>query len=520
MAIQNNVKNINSQCQVIIFPWEVDVISDDFTEAQLQSTTEPIDLSKYIREVSFSKNLSEPAGTFQIVLPNDRDWKQVIKKGTWGLIYMSQDGDLAIPKRGESVSLQRLKAQKKKLRGIIYIERVSARGTVGSELGEFDVEYAVTGRDFGVVYSETEIWHNLLEFERNLVDAATTQLNSASIKTVDKLVDVVHRLFYSPSDFLKVDKKSKSLTKVSLQWLLPSALLTSLDVSTGNRPSFFGNIQGLLKFTPSKASYPVENPLSLVTGNAWQKLKSLSIEQFHELFAEVDDDGHPRLIFRPIPWVLDSKNKKLGKLLTPDLLFKNLPRVEISSVDILDFDLGEDSHNRYNLFFTTVKTSLYSVQDSIASITDKDPRTGFPRIQQNSIKRHGLRMMYNEVNSLIQFGQEKVEESLLQAFNNLMVEYWNNAVFMESGTIELIGNNEIKLGKVIHIEKEAPYNSNKLFYVEGYEDHFITTEEGAGLWTQSVIVTRGIEENDLRNSGSVSRRDEAYSNSGEFTEDN
>ena len=275
-----------------------------------------------------------------------------------------------------------------------------------------------------------------------------------------------------------------------------------------------------MRFIPTKANYPVENPLSQLTGNAWQKLKSLSIEPFHELFPETDEDGHPRLTFRPIPWVLNPFNTSIGQLLSKDILFGNLPRVEIPAIDIIDFDLGEDNHNRYNLFLTVVASSKWTVQDSIGTLTNTDPRTGFPRIQQNSIRRHGLRMMYNEINSLIQFGQEKVDEALLQSYNNLILEYWNEAVFLESGTLQLLGNNGVKLGKVLKLEKGAPYNSNKLFYIEGYEDHFSIDSEGVGMWTQSVMVTRGIEEQDLLPTGSVTRRDESYENSGDFTEDN
>lgn len=519
MAIQNDVKNINSQCQIVVFPWLNDVISENFSEADLIATKAPLDISKDIRDVAFSKNLAEPAGTFQITLPNNKDWKEIIRPGSWCLIYMSQNGGLAIPKGNAPVSISSLKSQKNKLRGICYIERVAPKGSVGGELGEFDVDFVISGRDFGVVYEETEIWHNLVFFERNLVDAATTFLNSASIKTVDKVVETIHGLFYSPEDFLKKDLKDKSLTKVSLQWLLPSAMLTALDIRLKRNSPFFGNIEGLLKFTPSKASYPVEDPLSLVTGNAWQRIKELSLEQFHELFTETDEEGHPRLVFRPIPWVLDPSNKDLGKLLTPSILFKNVARVPVSAIDILEFDIGEDNHNRYNLFFTTVKTSLFTVQDGIASMIDTDPRTGFPRIQQNSIRRHGLRLMYNEINSMIQFGQEKVDENLLKAYNHLMFEYWNNAVFYESGTMDIIGNNDIKLGKVLQVGKDAPYNANKLFYIEGYEDRFVVDDNGVGLWTQSLILTRGIDESDLRD-GRVESRDTRYDDAGEFTEDN
>ena len=42
--------------------------------------------------------------------------------------------------------------------------------------GEFDIVYSITGRDFGVIYEETNIWHNVVYFEKTLVEAATSFL--------------------------------------------------------------------------------------------------------------------------------------------------------------------------------------------------------------------------------------------------------------------------------------------------------------------------------------------------------
>lgn len=517
--IKNDVKNLRGKCQVVVFPWDKNITSDNFTNSQLSASSMK-DITKKVIEINFDKALTDPAGNFDITLPNDRDWKQEIKPGFWLLIYMSNTDDLAVPNRSENVKPGDLKGQSDKIRCIGYVDRVSAKGTVG-EKGEYDTTYTVSGRDYGVIYQETQIWHNTVFFERALLDAATARLNSNTIKTVDGLLDTMHRLMYSPADFKGLAPNNKSLVNTALQWLFPSKLLESLNVKVKRGAPFVGNIIDFLQFEKSRCSYPVENPLSLLNGRAWDVLKSNSIELFHELFAETGDDGAPHLFFRPIPWRIRQKPIVDRLFLnTSRGLFKNVARVALPSIDIIDFDIGEDNHTRYNLFFTTINTSLYTVQDSIAGVNNNDPRTGFPRIQQSSIKRHGLRLMYNEVNTMIQLNTEKIDQKLLEGYNELMLEYWNNAVFLESGSMTIVGNNNIKIGKVLEIEKDSPYNSEKLFYIEGYKDNFLVHENGVGEWTQSLTITRGIEKQDLiKGVGSVARRDNAHTDIGEFTED-
>lgn len=518
--IKNDVKNQRGKCQVVVFPWNTNITNESLSNSQLAASSMK-DITKRVLEIGYEKSMADPAGTFEITLPNDRDWKTEIKPGFWLLIYMSNTDDLAVPKNTEEIKPRDLQDQGDKLRCIGYVERVSAKGSVGAEKGEFDTTYTVSGRDYGVIYQETQIWHNTVFFERALLDSATSRLNSRTIKTVDGLLDTMHRLMYSPADFKGLAQNNKSLTKTALQWLMPSKMLESLNVDVSRGTPFLGNIKDLLQFEKTRCSYPVENPLSLLNGRAWDTLKSHSIELFHELFPETGDDGKPHLYFRPIPWRIRQK-PIVDRLFvnTSRGLFRNVDRVQIPSIDLIDFDIGEDNHSRYNLFFTTVNSSLYTVQDSIAGVNNNDPNTGFPRIQQASIKRHGLRLMYNEVNTMIQLNTEKIDKKLLEGYNELILEYWNNAVFLESGNLTINGNNGIKIGKVIEIEKDTPYNSEKLFYIEGYKDTFFVQENGTGEWTQSLNVTRGIEKQDLiRGVGSVARRDNEHTEIGDFTED-
>ena len=510
--IKNDVKNISSQCQIVFFNWSVKIPQELEFQPDLASSN-ALDISKYIKEVAFSKNLSAPAGTFEITLPNDRDWKDVLQRGTWGIIYMSQDGGLSIPSGSDTPSMSALASQKKKIRGIVLIDRVGVQGKVGEERGEFDADFVVSGRDFGVVYVENNIFFNKLYSEGKFQEAIGGQLKATDLKDVAGLLKIFHQGFFSPADLgFGVENAGSLLKNVPVQWLLPQKLFQALGLQPRNNAPYYGNIPGLLdNFKQTLCSYPVASPMTLVNGNAWDRLKAYSIQEFHELFPETDSNGHPRLNFRYIPW-RTSDGEKLGKLKPLVQAFTSLPRVKLPAVDLISFELGEDMHSRYNYFFLTIENAMFDANASLWAFTDQSPQTGFPRIQANSIRRHGLRLMFRQIDALIIQGKEQTDPDLLMLHNELMVEYHNQEIFMENGTITIVGNPEVKLGKVLEFEANTPYNGGKLFYIEGYADHFISDDKGAGFWTQTLTLTRGITP------GKIGHRGEPYTDNGEFTE--
>jgi len=542
MATPLTHKTVTPECQVVVFKWKHEATTPHNNFQLAESTA--FDISNYLQEVSFSKQMSSPAGQFQITLPNDRDWKQHIEKGSWLLIYMSQDGDLAIPSDRDTVSLTRKKLgddigkdpqkglkgdpvniaslvlQRKKLRCIGYVDTVRAHGTTGSEKGDFDVQYTVSGRDFGVVYEETEIWHNQVLFDATLLETINAKIAVSFIKTVDGLLSNLHKLFFSPDELVIQPFKNDSLTSIARQWLLPFNLFVALGIFPRLGVPYFGNIPGLLNFKSTRATYPVERPTDLLNGVAWDRLKSHSIEPYHELFPELSDAGLPRLTFRVIPWRVTNSPFKFPKLFRTADKFADEKNgvVEIPNLDIIDWDLGEDNHTRYNLFWSTINSSMISIQTSNALIGNNDPTTGFPRVVQESVKRHGLRMLYSEVNANIVIGKEEADADLLRQFNELALEFWQRSHEYESGTMTIIGNNEIRIGKVVHIESGSQYNSDKFFYIEGYEDTWTqVSEEGAAEWTQTLFLTRGIEGKALQKIRLLSARQTPFSDAGEFT---
>lgn len=521
----NVTKHVGAECRIIVYRWKQQNLTNTGTSNSKLSATQSVDISSQIMTCSFNKSLSSPSGTFTFTVGNSldsakypeyKDWKDFIKPGTWCAIYMTQDGDLYPNKEiGDPV----YPANPEKLRCIGYIERVAIK-TELNDKGGFDATFEFTGRDFGVIYEETTIWHNLFKYEETALNAiAGSQLNVAGNKTLDKVIRTVHDLFYAPAKlkFTGLFKdQDKSLTELAKQWLMPSQLLNDIGMSFRG-DSFYGNVDNVLDFYETTATIPVSQPLDYLSGNAWEKLRELSIPSFHELFAETDLDGSMKLTFRPIPWAIDKK--KYPKAGSKIELFKNLsPRSTIPAVDILEFNLGEDNHNRKNHFLVTVATSLYKVEDNISPLSG----SRFPYQVTDSVKRHGFRPIHVQVNSLTlneMLNDGKADKPKLVEYNEILFDYWNNAVFFESGQLDKFGSNDIKIGKTLQFEKDVPYVTDKIFYIEEYTDDYIVMENGASEWTQTIKLTRGAEEYDLNAIKNFSFRNKALNTSGEYTGD-
>ena len=496
--ILNDTRDIQSQCQIVLFNW-VDYISvgNQLPDQDLATST-MLDVSKYVSEVNFSKNLSSPAGTFEFDLPNDRDWAAILQVGTWGIIYMSQSGDLSIPIDSDTPDLSSLINQRNKIRAIIHVDRIAVKTSTSDDRGTFDAEFTVSGRDFGVVYEETQIFLNRLYSEGLYQQAFAANLNIADNRGVGNLVKFVHQGFLSPADLTdSLENEGSLLKNIPVQWLMPQKLFTALNISPkdGTNTTYYGNIPGLLdNFKLSLCNYPVENPMTYLNGNLWSRMKAFSIEQFHELFPELDNNGLPKLNFRYIPW-RTSAATNLGALADDKyvLLLEDVDRVELTSLDLLSCELGLDNHNRFNYLLTVPETAMTSSANSINNFNDRNPGTGFPRIDLDSVKRYGLRLMFTSLNTLIQAGSEKIDPELLTIHNELMVHYHLNAYKYKNGNASIIGNEDIRIGKTVFFDSKTPYIPNMLFYIEGYTDTFVSDGNGAGTWTQSLTLTRGTQ---------------------------
>jgi hypothetical protein len=327
----------------------------------------------------------------------------------------------------------------------------------------------------------------------------TANLKITSLSTTDKLIELAHKLFFSAKTDLT---GGRDLSEVAQQWLLPSKLLEDLKlrVRSGTKGSFYGHIQGLFNFSETNTLIPVNNPLNSINGNAWAKLKEFSIEPLHELFTEINAFGGPQLIYRPIPWSINAKG--YPSLTSKILKYKSLvdrSGIFITEESVLDQDLGEDSHSRYNHFFAWTSAAQVSNYDNISALKGQKSKLQreFPYLNQASIYRHGFKPMHTELNTLTYSVKDskngQADRQKLVEYNEVLFDYWASASNFESGTISIVGNNDVKLGKVLVFDNDSGDLSDKIFYVEGYTDSYTIEEDGKLYWTQQIQVTRGIE---------------------------
>ena len=516
MTIENSTKNLRSQCGVVVYPWRSEALVSRGRSTGIVSDAGSLDISSRIINLNYSKSIGSPSGVFSFALANNTgleqsDWREIIRVGQWVVIYLSQDGDLPLT---NEVRPPRKRYPKQKIRCIGYIERVAVQ-TSTDDTGAFTAMYEVSGRDFGIIYEETTIWHDLFMFEATALQAASGNLSVVESTSLDQQLRTVHDLFYAPQRLLPKDTDSEqSLTSISKQWLMPRKMLRDIGLRVRG-DSYWGNIDRTLNFEKSAMNVPVNNPIDFLSGNAWGKLKQLSVASYHELFTEVDDDGTPRLNFRPIPWrVSDRRYPTIKDFITR---FSDLNRIVVPAVDITTIDLGFDAGNRKNHFLTTIKTALFNVVDNISTLQG----SRFPNENKDSVRRHGFRPMHVDINSLTlndALGDGTPDKNLLIEFSEVMYDYWNNAIFLESGGLAKIGTNDVKLGRTLLLDQDVPYAANKLYYIENYADTFIVDGNGTGTWSQELGLTRGADLVDYQRGGrGLSRRNTSYDAEGEYT---
>lgn len=533
MSSQNTQKDIQAQCQIVWFPWTTEFPGDAANpDYGVLSDSKVFDISAHLTQSCvFTKNRGAPAGHFNFKLDNSRDWKSVMRPGQWCTIYLSNSGDLKLPTQSAGGSgtkglpeVNKHALVKKRLRAICYIERVAVN-TLASD-GVVDVVYEVSGRDYGVVYEETSVWFNYFQFEQLQVTGLSDKVQYANSRTIKELLDVTHDLFYAPQRVIpgKTDP-AELFAEVGVQWLLPKKMVSLLGLKLEGQYSFYGNLANLKKFSKTVSTISITDPLSYINGNAWEKLKQFSVKELHELFVELNDAGEPNLVFRPIPWAIDKRGyKELAGKLDPTLFYLKLSEsgVPIKNIEILSSSLGEDNHNRYNHFLVTSQATFGLPQSNISILKGQKSDQGreYPNLQKGSIRRHGFRPMHVDVDTLGQFTNTlDVDNRILLEVNELIYDYWNNAIYFESGSFTIIGRNDVRVGKTLNLDADVSYHGGKICYIEEYVDEFTIDENKVTGWTQALTVSRCIEKADLIALSGFSKRQKAFKDTGDFVKD-
>lgn len=598
----NRVDRID-QCKVLWYQWANELKTDrnggfqiaglsDFTATDEKlAKARCYDISNHIENFTYSKSMNGAAGSFSFTLHNSFDWPRFMRPGQWVSIYLTGDGDLPLPVERQvngatssepsfpnpflpiddtvtpinqlplpqGPSPEQAEAYKKRLRCVGIIQRVGIRSQTNID-GVVETSYVISGKDFGAVYEDTEIWFNANNADSAAYEAALKSINTQFSRNLSQLLDKWHDIFINPSSIL-----TQGLTNVSAyfpkQWILPDQLVSDLNLSTtGFEPAYFGNIAGLKDFQPTVFENPDPNLMSGLEGRCWDRLKNCAQPEFHELFTELSDSGNPKIIFRPIPWAQDkSAYPSLGKtMLTYAELASGLPvaassaantveeaiksftdigaltaaaptllnlkvtdsriehAVNCSAREVEGYDIGPDFHSRTNFFLVDVMRSSLDQTNSFATLA-KQVKKPYPFRDENDIKRHGFKPMFinlqtfNFHNKAIFAGSpygNSAPAAFLIECNEILRDFYSNAEDYYSGTITLTAaKNNVKLGKVLLTDSTFQGISDMIFYIEGYSDSFsVSGDNGVSTWNQNLTVTRGIQKDVLNGASTKDRQ--------------
>lgn len=542
------------------------------------------DISNHIETISFTKSMDTGAGSFQMTLQNSFDWARFMRPGQWVVIMMTGDGDLPLPQEvastgeelptlgelGKSLAgtlagkilnvgasfnptvplplppgpdVQTFQSYKPKIRCLGIIQRVGIRSSTNPD-GVAELVFTVTGKDYGTVYEESELWFNANNADGAAFSAALDSIVQQFSRNLTDLLDKWHDIFINPSGTL-----AQSITNINSffprQWILPNKLVRDMGFSMKQGGLYFGDISDLKEFNATVFESADPNLLAGLQGRCWDRLKGCSEPGYHELFTEISDSGNPKIIFRPIPWAIDkSTYPTLGKVMlnyadlaSPDGALPPAPvgtivstlsslagldalskqvggggddirdfhRIDLNATEVESYDIGPDYHSRANFFLVDAMRSTLDQKNAFAILSKSISNVPFPYRDENDIKRHGFKPRFLQLQTFNissksnlfasqPYGNHPSSAFMIEA-NGIMRDFYANAEDFYSGTMSIAAaKNEIKLGKVIVTDESFQGIGNMIFYVEAYTDSFTVNMDKVTSWTQTVTVTRGIHQ--------------------------
>lgn len=599
------------QCKLLWYQWSNELSTDtknafgigSLTSVSASSTdlgaSRSYDISNHIDTWTYSKDMGGASGSFQFTLANSFDWPRFMRPGQWIVALLCGDGNLPMPEevnggvntlslpgiglsgppspkavsnligltsgtssvlpvpelplpKGPSATY--LASKKQYIRCIGIIQRVGIKSSTNADK-TVEVTFSITGKDFGTIYEETELWFNANNADGAAFTAAINSISQQFVRNLGNLLDKWHDIFLNPGSVLS-SSLSNNKAFFPQQWVVPTKLVNDLSLNmNSNSLGYFGEISDLKEFSATIFENPDPNPLSGLQGLCWDRLKSLSQPEFHELFTELSDNGNPRLYFRPIPWALDksgyptigknmlsykdlTSNQSLSSpketILNPGSTLASLPSfslsadldplsnitaptsderlihsVYVSSVEIESYDVGPDYHSRYNFFLVDSMSSMFDQTNAFALTSHL--ATPFPFRDESDIKRYGFKpkfinlTSFNITNSKL-FSNTPAAQFMIEA-NALIKDFYGNAEDFYSGTMSVAaGRNDVKLGKVLVTDDTFQGIPEFVFYIEGYNDVFSVNGDGTASWTQSLTLTRGMQKNVLNGGSSKDKQ--------------
>jgi len=446
-----------------------------------------------VASVNIAKQIANPSGTFDIMLFPGENWKQKVSPGDWVAIYFYNQEETSPFSKTDPTNLVMMG----------NIDRIAKSMTRNEDDDKLEVRYQVSGRNFGKVFEETELWFDPYAVQENTLDATLRKAGLEIIGNPTSQIDQLLNIFLGGGQNYGKGGRTKPLK----QWRIPTELSELFGVDNyaidSEEPLFFDVMKKEIE--KNLPGYKTRNMLSLGSnGNLWTMLQKSSNSIVNEIFLEEvrTDDGKafPTIVVRPRPFTTPFFDSQFGKELSLKGLLndkhttlQDLSKesfLELTQAEIFFDNTGKDDHSRFNMF-TLMSNRATDYTRSIYAGKNSKGQIGNPFFQRESVNRYGLKRLEDILDFDQPTGKIKEVTSELQLFKAFMAQMYDfhyaNHLY-ENGTMETSGVLEAELGKTLVVLPDVGSEAKKkIYYIEGYEHKW----QFPSTWRTVFTVTRG-----------------------------
>jgi hypothetical protein len=460
-----------------------------------------------LESVSINKSIGSPSANFDISLHPTKNWKRVIGPGDWVMIYFYNSIS--------TVQAEDMREESDEFTSncvlVGNVDRIARSTEKDEQSDKIMVRYKMSGRNFGKVFEDTDIWFDPYQNQSNVADA---QLRNSGLLIeggpkfqVDNLLDV---FLGKGGQF--VGGKTSPLN----QWSIPSQLAMGLKgsgaASSGRSGIFFDDV--LARQVNKVPGNKTRNMLTLDSnGSLWDMLRRSCNGLINELFLEEIRtskviDGRPvntmtpTIVMRPRPHNTPHLPSQFGDGNDTNLIsflegsaktMQDLAKesfVEIARGEILYENLGRDDHSRINQIILSTRNYPDYMRNRAANVNKRGVAN--PMVLRESVQRYGLQRLDQQLDWTIPKGttdgkESATENQLFKAFMAQLYDMHYANHLYEAGTIECTGVLEAELGKVLKILPNDAKEKPKIYYIEGYEHQW----RFPNTWRTTFTLTKG-----------------------------
>lgn len=455
-----------------------------------------------IESISTQKSMREPSGTFDITLLPSRNWRQVLAPGDWLVIYLFNSVEEKFQFHNKNVVM------------FGNVDRVARVRQKDQQTDKTTVRYHISGRDFGKVFEDTDVFFNPYAGVFKNPALINTYLQQRGLPLAGTPAEFVSDLI---DVFLSADGAQlhnpdlgPAATEPLNQWKIPTEVSQFFQ---GGGTSFHDVLaKAIDEDLPGYKSRSVLTPNS--NGGLWGQLKKNANELVNHLYCDlVREDGgavKPTITLRSIPtspFFIDIPGQLEGTSASlQDLAEESF--VEISPNEIMYENIGRDGNYRFNHVWVVPKLADKSAAVNQFANAMNLGGIGLPMQSTESMQRYGMKK-YDGVLEFIYKQQNKdinLDILLYKSFLNLIYDLHAYHHCYETGSLETSGVLEAELGKVLRVASpnaqsvasgiagvpgQLVGSPAKLYLIEGYQHEW----KFPGQWVTTFQVTMGQWEN-------------------------